>query len=111
MNLSKDKNGFSLVSDNVCFDFITDLIPKESDSMLKLAVIGNVPIPIIKPKDRLLLPVDEGIAITVEKEYPFGAFSRNSLYSEFIPQSRAMSRNFFCRSMISIFIVPSRLQK
>ena len=91
MNLLKDKNGFSLVSDTVCFDFFSDLFPKEHDSLFKLNVIGNVPVPSIKKGDRLLLPVDEGIAITAEKEYAFGGTGSDCISGSFCSRSGAMS--------------------
>ena len=63
------------------FRITRDLYPQEHGSLFQLNVIGNVPVPVIKAKDRLLLPVDEGIAITAEKKYApvsiLGRFHRN----------------------------------
>lgn len=91
MNLLKDKNGFSLVSDTVCFDFTGDLFPEEHNSLFKLDVTGNVPVPSIKPRDRLLLPVDEGVAITAEKEYASGEFDCNCIRGRFCSREGTMS--------------------
>ncbi len=91
MNLYKDKNGFCLDSDNVCFDFVGDLFPKERDSVFKLDVTRSVPVPVIKPGDRLLLPVDEGIAITAEKKYAPGEFDCNCIRGSFCNRNGTMS--------------------
>ncbi len=91
MNISIYKNGFSLVSDAVCFDFACNLYPKEQDSLFKLKVCGKAPVPSIKAGDRLLLPVDEGIAITAEKEYASGEFDCNCIKSSFCSREGTMS--------------------
>lgn len=91
MNLLKDKNGFSLISDNVYFDFDGDLFPEERDSLFKLDVTGNVPVPDIKPRDRLLLPIDEGIAITAEKEYVSGELDCSCIRGNFCSREGTMS--------------------
>lgn len=91
MNLLKDKNGFSLVSDAVCFNFISSLFPEEHESLYKLEVTGNIPVPGIKAGDRLLLPVDEGIAITAEKEYSPGEFDSSCIEGSFCSRQGTMS--------------------
>lgn len=91
MNLLKDKNGFSLVSDEVCFNFMSSLFPEEHESLYKLEVSGNIPVPGIKAGDRLLLPVDEGIAITAEKEYSPGEFDFNCIEGSFCSRQGTMS--------------------
>lgn len=91
MSLLKNKNGFSLASDTVCFDFIFNEFPKEHNALFRLEVVGNAPVPCIKAGDRLLLPVDEGIAITAEKEYAPGEFDCNCIKGRFCGREGTMS--------------------
>lgn len=91
MNLLKYESGFSLVSDTVCFDFSDNRFPKEDNTSYKLDIIGNVPVPDIKAGDRLLLPVDEGIALRAEKEYAPGEFDCNCIKGEFCSREGTMS--------------------
>lgn len=44
------------------------------DGVYAADVVGQAPMPEICPGDRLLLPVDEGIAITADREYISGEF-------------------------------------
>lgn len=91
MDLLKIKNGFSLSSDTVCFNFIGNLFPKEHNGLYKINVIGNAPVPTIKAGDRLLLPVDEGIAITAEKTYASGEFDIDCINGAFCGREGTMS--------------------
>lgn len=91
MNILKKENGFSLASDNVCFDFVSNVYPKEYNALFKLEVIGNAPVPSIKAGDRLLLPVDEGIAITADKEYFPGEYDCNCICGRFCSREGTMS--------------------
>lgn len=91
MDLLKINNGFSLASDKIRFDFISELFPDKHDNLFKLEVIGNAPVPSIKAGDRLLLPVDEGIAITAEKEYAPGEFGCDCIQGDFCGREGTMS--------------------
>lgn len=91
MNLLKDKNGFSLTSDSVRFDFISDVLPKEHGTLYKSEVCGSVPVPVIKSGDRLLLPIDEGIAITADKEYESGEYDIECIEGSFCSRQGTMS--------------------
>lgn len=70
MKLLENKNGFSLVSDRVSFDFVSDLVPSARNSMVGFDVTGKVPTPELKDGDRILIPMGEGIALTVGEESP-----------------------------------------
>lgn len=78
MKLLENKNGFSLVSDRVSFDFVSELVPSARNSMVGFDVTGRVPTPELKDSDRILIPMGEGIALTVGEENPvenaFGDF-------------------------------------
>jgi len=91
MEVLKGEHSFSVIFDNVSFDFTGNLVPKEHNELLELDVVGNVPVPKIKPGDRLLLPVDEGIAITAENEYASGEFDCNCIGGSFCSREGTMS--------------------
>ena len=52
---------------------------------------GEVPVPEIKSGDRILLPVDEGIALCAEKEYVPGEFSCDDIGGYFCSRNGTMS--------------------
>lgn len=91
MGLIKNKDGFSLNSDNVYFEFKSSLLPTEQNELFKIELEGNVPVPCIKAGDRILLPVDEGIAITANKEYASGEFSCDCIGGSFCGRNGSMS--------------------
>ena len=68
MNYLETSNGFSLVKDGVAFDFATDLRPVEAGDVLRFSVKGSAPVPALVDGDRILLPVGEGIALTVGED-------------------------------------------
>lgn len=64
--------GFTLKSDSVEFDFISEIIPLQSGNVYQISGIGKIPVPDTKIGDRLLLPINDGMAISVEREYEKG---------------------------------------
>ena len=62
MKIVATEKGFSLSERTVNFDFISDRFPEEKDSLFTLSVCGEAPMPLICAGDRLILPVDEGVA-------------------------------------------------
>lgn len=72
MKLLKQGGGFSLTEGGVWFDFPSEHIPAEREGLYTLHGVGNVPVPTIKKGDRLLLPIDEGLAIDADGEYTSG---------------------------------------
>ncbi len=83
MNMQKNTDGFSLYTEDVSFDFITDLNVTDAGDLYKLTLTGNVPIPLLKDDDRLILPVDEGMAIEVGKQYETSAYNMDDLGGHF----------------------------
>lgn len=77
MDLKKNENGFSLVSGKVRFDFVSEIIPEYKEYACA-SINGIVPTPLLKEGDRILIPMGEGIALTVGEEEPittaFGDF-------------------------------------
>jgi len=77
MDLKKNENGFSLVSGKVSFDFVSEFIPEYKEYAC-VSINGIVPTPLLKEGDRILVPVGEGIALTVGEAEPittaFGDF-------------------------------------
>ena len=68
MNYIGTTNGFSLAKGGVSFDFVTELRPQQTGELLRFSVKGSAPIPTLLDGDRLLLPVGEGIALTVGED-------------------------------------------
>lgn len=100
MNLIKNGDGFSIEKNNVGFDFKTAKIPTKENGFFVLMTSGNIPVPEIRARDRLLLPVDEGIAITADEEYEKGQFD-----------CECISRNFCSREGTMGMIVVERAKK
>lgn len=91
MNFYETKNGFSFAEGEVSFDFTAGTKPKKDGDWYTFYVCGAVPVPKIKKGDRLLLPVDEGVAVTAEKEYESGEFDCNCIKGEFCGREGTMS--------------------
>lgn len=72
MRFLKTESGFSLESDGVTFDFSTDATLTAEGSLYRYPAKGSIPVPVICRGDRLLLPIDEGIALTAERKYEAG---------------------------------------
>lgn len=89
--LIKTEKGFLLDSEKTSFEFESNIIPKLKDNLFKTEVKGNVPVPKIKKGDRLLLPVDDGIAITAEKEYVMSGKPLNCIQGAFLSRAGTMS--------------------
>ena len=68
MNYLENTNGFSMEKDGVVFDFATDLRPETAGDALRFTVKGSAPVPALLDGDRILLPVGEGIALTVGED-------------------------------------------
>lgn len=90
MNFCKNTDGFSLKKDNIGFDFKTAQIPTEKDGFFVLTASGNVPVPEIHACDRLLLPVDEGIAVTADEKYEKGQFDCECIGGSFCSREGTM---------------------
>lgn len=82
MNISFNGKGFIIEKDSVEFVFTTKLKPVKNGSRFDVSVVGEVPVPILNDNDRLLLPVDEGLALTVADNHssydvPFDSMGGN----------------------------------
>lgn len=91
MNIIKNSIGFTLIADTIAFDFETTVCPIFEKNTATAEICGKVPIPKLLPGDRLLLPADEGIAITVDKEYESGEFDCNLIEGDFCSREGTMS--------------------
>ena len=78
MELKKTEGGFSIISGEICFDFIQKADVCENGSLFELEAVGVIPTPILNDGDRILIPMGEGIALTVGEDSPitnaFGDF-------------------------------------
>lgn len=81
--LKKLKNGFKLELGKVSYVFDSEVLPTCENSLYILDITGKVAVPKIEPDDRLILPVDEGIAITAGQEYESGEYDNNSIGGAF----------------------------
>ncbi len=91
MNIEKIKNGYSMISDGVGFDFLCERAPEACGDLYRMTVEGAVPVPRIEAGDRLLLPVDEGIAITADRQYASGEVNCDALGDRFCTRNGTMS--------------------
>lgn len=66
---------FTITKKNVQFEFITETPFDQTGEEIVAEVVKDAPVPKILPKDRLILPVGEGIAINVDEQYESGEFS------------------------------------
>ncbi len=91
MNYITSENGFSLSDGSVVFDFESDKTLSKNGGFYSAKFIGSAPVPNIHASDRLLLPVDEGIAIEADKTYPPCHVSLDRISSAFLNRNGTMS--------------------
>ncbi len=91
MGIRKTENGFELHLGETDFAFESKLVLEEKEDCFILETVGAVPTPKIEPNDRLLLPVDEGIAVTADREYENGEFDCNCFQGSFCSREGTMS--------------------
>ncbi len=91
MQLQQNDHGFRLSADTVTYDFITSTVPVFTEGLYTITVTGNAPVPILEKTDRLILPVDEGIAITVGQTYQKGELDIHNIGGDFMRREGTMS--------------------
>lgn len=82
--------GFNISFQETLFNFNSSVIPKAENGNFVLTVSGKIPVPQILPKDRLLLPIDEGVAIAADKDYECGEFDINNIRGSFCSRQGTM---------------------
>ncbi len=83
MRIEKRNDGFSLSTDSTVFNFVSEEPIEVSGELCTMKIIGNVPVPELLDDDRLILPIDEGMAIEVGKEYETTAYDMGNLGGHF----------------------------
>ena len=83
MGIKKFENGFELSLDDVSFEFHAKTVPYECDGIYSLDSIGEIPVPKILKGDRILLPIDEGVALKAEEAYDGGDFDMDNIKAYF----------------------------
>ena len=73
------ENPIVLTDGDVRFRLDTDAVPGWCDGWMTLFAAGTLPVPDTLPGDRLILPVDEGIALPVEANVDPGEFALDTL--------------------------------
>ena len=91
MQLIKTDGGFIFESEKVRLNFLTDALPGENGGIYDILIKGDIPAPIIEPSDRLLLPVDEGIAISANREYVSGELDFENIKGHFCGRDGTLS--------------------
>lgn len=74
---------YTIKHENVQFELITGNSFNQTGDEIVVEVTENAPTPKIMPKDRLILPTGEGIAINVDEEYESGEFSCELIGGDF----------------------------
>lgn len=90
MNIDVRQNGFSLFSDDVSFEFYSKEVPCENNGIYTLDTIGEIPAPEILKGDRILLPIDEGVALKAEEAYDGGDFDMDNIKAYFHSRAGSM---------------------
>ncbi len=91
MRYEPTDTGFRLRLDGVSFAFAESAQLVPTDEFHSLTVQGKVPIPLLEKTDRLILPVDEGIAITVGQHYDKGELNIDNIGGDFMRREGTMS--------------------
>lgn len=73
------------------FEFRSSVGEKNDKGFFESEIIGEVPIPKIIKTDRIILPIDEGIAIDADGDYEDGEFSFDSISHHFCGREGTMS--------------------
>jgi hypothetical protein len=68
MTLNKMQNGFSICEDKICFEFECEAALSECNGIYTTVAVGDIPTPKLCDGDRILLPMGEGIALTVGEQ-------------------------------------------
>ena len=97
MFVEKSENGFYLSSDDVSFEFQSKKIPYECDGLYSLETVGEIPVPIVLKGDRILLPIDEGVALKAEEIYDGGDFDMDNIKPYFHSRPGTMCMIIFER--------------
>ncbi len=98
--------GFCLSFQKTLFEFESSVIPKNENGNPVLTVSGKIPVPQIVCGDRLMLPIDEGIAITAEKEYECGEFDINNIHGAFCGRQGTLGMIIVQRNNKFLAIIP-----
>ncbi|MBQ7045917.1 MAG: hypothetical protein IJN65_05445 [Clostridia bacterium] len=80
---------FCISKDGVNFTLECDSLTKNGD-LYELNIKGNVPVPSLIKGDRLLLPIDEGVALSADGEYEKADLDFNNLSSPFCNREATM---------------------
>lgn len=91
MQLLTNKNGFSLTSDGVTFALSGDIAPNLDGELAVLEAVRTIPVPTVERGDRLLLPIDEGVALDADGEYTSGDFDMNRIRARLCGREGTMS--------------------
>ncbi len=83
MNINLKQNGFSLFLGNVSFEFLTQKVPCENNGLYTLETTDEIPVPEIQKGDRIMLPIDEGVALKAEEVYDGGDFDMDNIKANF----------------------------
>ena len=76
MFLEKTQAGFTVCDGKASFEFDCSACPELDGGEYTLEIIGEIPTPRLKDTDRLILPIDEGVAINVGKKIEEGGDGR-----------------------------------
>ncbi len=90
MSLKKSENGFTLSLDDVSFEFQSKKLPYECNGLYSLETVGEIPVPKILKGDRILLPIDEGVALKAEEAYDGGDFDMDNIKAYFHSRAGTM---------------------
>lgn len=79
----KNNLGFSLSSNGVSFDFADQRLLNKVGDLYEIEAVTTAPTPRITAGDRLIFPIDEGIAIDANGDYLPGEFTFDCIHGTF----------------------------
>ncbi len=91
MDLLTTASGFSLISDGVTFTLTGDVSPALEGEICTVEAKATIPVPVIERGDRLLLPVDEGVALDADGEYLSGDIDLSRIRARLCGREGTMS--------------------
>ncbi|MBQ8351339.1 MAG: hypothetical protein IJY20_04770 [Clostridia bacterium] len=106
MKILSSETGFSMSTDSVSFIFDSDRLPRQENGHGVLTTAGRIPTPVIQPKDRLLLPIDEGMALTADAVYDQGEGDINRVEAPFYSRPGALCMIIIERNDQFLLIMP-----
>lgn len=97
---------FDLKHGQVVFEFASTIGEKNEAGFFESVIKGAVPVPEMTAEDRILLPIDEGVALNADGEYQSGegGIDMNNLFFRFCSRDGSLSMIVIERKKVFLMI-------